>query len=95
MLETLADISAIGLLIEAIILTFVVGAILFVISRFGMGFVLTKARQGFGIGRSVVGRTEQVTANVGNKAVAPNVWLYGRAAWLRAFFASLSSGWRR
>jgi hypothetical protein len=88
-LETLATISAIGLLIQAILLTIVVLVVLFVIDWKGMGFVLRKTRQATGIGQSIAVRVEETTMRAGHKGVSPSIWLYSRAAWVRGFARSL------
>lgn len=93
MLSTLAAIAAVGLLIEAIIVMLVVGAIFFGGWK-GLGFANGQARRGVGIVHRVLSRVEGLAARSGRLAVEPLIRVYGTYAWVRGFAHGVRRAWR-
>ncbi len=83
--------AAVYLLLWCIVLGLVPLAITFALAWKGLPFVHSKLAQGLETVVSIADRTSQFADRAGRKAAAPNIWLYSRAAWLRAFLGAL---WR-
>jgi hypothetical protein len=89
--QTVATIAAIFLIIEVMVIVLVVGALFFAGWK-GMDFVLRKAAVAFAFARGLIERTARFAETAGYKAVAPVIWLYSRAAWLRGIARALWRG---
>lgn len=91
-LQSAAALGGIILALEGMVVVLVFGAVIALLVFKAAPFATTKARDGFAQAASLVGRVERLAAGVGYKVVAPWVWLYSRAAWLRGFAEALRRG---
>ncbi len=83
--------AAVYLLLWSIVMGLVPLGIALGLAWKGLPFVLAKSAAVMETTISIGNRVDRLTARAGNAAVKPNIWLYSRVAWLRAFVAAL---WR-